>query len=211
MINWLWEKYPNGLVANVGKGDVPNKCKGLARYLAKYVASPPIAVRRIVSYDGMIVKYWYQDHKTRSKVFEAVDVFTFIGRMVQHIMPKSFHRVRYYGLESTRSFKKWAGVIREGVKKLGRIVKGAYEIVTKKKYRERYEKASGHDPMECRFCGGEMGVWKIWHPKYGLIYDESENIKSGRYEPYRSDGGREGCSIRPSTRGVQLSLFALLS
>ncbi|MCI5131275.1 MAG: hypothetical protein D3904_07070 [Candidatus Electrothrix sp. EH2] len=89
LINCLWEKYPDGLVANAGKGDVPNNCKGLARYLAKYVASPPIAVRRIISYDGEVVKYWYQDHKTKSKVFEAVDVFTFIGRMVQHIMPKS--------------------------------------------------------------------------------------------------------------------------
>jgi hypothetical protein len=38
-------------VANVSKGNVPNECRGLARYLAKYVASPPIAVRRIVKYD----------------------------------------------------------------------------------------------------------------------------------------------------------------
>lgn len=62
----------------------------LARYLAKYVACPPIAVRRIVSYDGQRVKYWYKDHKEKSKKFEEVDVFTFIGRMVQHIMPKWF-------------------------------------------------------------------------------------------------------------------------
>jgi len=116
LINGLRKEYPDGLVANAGKGDVPNNCKGLARYLARYVASPPIAVRRIVSYDGEIVKYWYQDHKTRSKVFETVDVFTFIGRMVQHIMPKNFHRVRYYGLESTKSFKKWAEVITQGIK-----------------------------------------------------------------------------------------------
>ena len=213
LISELWKKYPNGLVANVSKGDVPNNCKGLARYLAKYVASPPIAVRRIVSYDGETITYWYQDHETRSKKFERVDVFTFIGRMVQHIMPKNFHRVRYYGLESTKSFKKWAKVITQGIKKLGRVVKGVYEIVTKKKYSERYEKISGHDPMKCRCCGGRMELWKIWHPKYGLIYDESENIKSGKYElyPTRFDEGRGGRPIRSSTGGVQLSLFTLLS
>ena len=163
---------------------MPNNCKGSARYSAKYVAGPPIAVRRIVGCDGERVKYWCQDHKTRSELFESADVFTFIGRMVQHIMPKNFHRVRCYGLESTTSFKKRAEVIRPGIKKLGRTVKGAYEIVTKKKYRVRYEKISGYDPMKCRCCGGEMGLWKIRHPEYGLVYDESESIKSGKYEPY---------------------------
>lgn len=211
LVNELWQKYPKGLVANVSKGSVPKKCKGLARYLAKYVASPPIAVRRIVNYDGKTVTYWYQDHKTKSKMFETVDVFTFIGRMVQHIMPKSFHRVRYYGLESTKSFKKWAEVIKQGIKKLGKVVKGVYEIVARKHYRERYKKMSGHDPMKCRYCGGEMELWKIWHPKYGLIYDESENIEAGKYEPHpEQSAGRGGrCAVRSPTRGVQLPLFAV--
>jgi hypothetical protein len=84
----------------------------------------------------------------------------FIGRMVQHIMPQGFHRVRYYGLESTKSFKKWAEVIRQGIKKLGKGVKGVYEIVRKKKYRERYEKISGKDPMKCRCCGGCKGLFE---------------------------------------------------
>ena len=79
----------------------------MARSLAKYVASPPIAVRRILDYDGKTVTYWYKDHKSKSKKVEKVDVDTFIGRMVQHIMPKGFKRVRYYSLESTRTFKNW--------------------------------------------------------------------------------------------------------
>jgi len=63
LINELYKKYPKGLVANVQKGKVPEYCKGLAKYLAKYVACPPIAVRRIVNYDGKEVSYYYQDHK----------------------------------------------------------------------------------------------------------------------------------------------------
>jgi len=59
LINVLWQKYPKGLVANVSKGSVPESCRGLAGYLAKYVAAPPIAVRRIVNYDGQTVEYWY--------------------------------------------------------------------------------------------------------------------------------------------------------
>jgi len=66
LIDDLWKKYQNGLVANVSKGEVPDGGAGLARYLAKYVASPPIAVRRIISYDGSNVTYWYNDHKTKA-------------------------------------------------------------------------------------------------------------------------------------------------
>jgi hypothetical protein len=43
LIDALWKKYPKGLVAQVTKGKVPEQCRGLARYLAKYVASPPMA------------------------------------------------------------------------------------------------------------------------------------------------------------------------
>lgn len=183
LVDELWKKYPKGFVANVSKGNVPEQCKGLARYLAKYVASPPIAVRRIVSYDGQTVKYWYKDHKTKSKKFEVVDVLTFIGRMVQHIMPKFFQRVRYFGLQATKTFKKWAKVIKKAVSLINGVVKGAYQIVKEKKYRDRYKEISGNDPMICRHCGHEMELWKIWHPKYGLIFYEYENLKRGKYNP----------------------------
>ena len=85
---------------------MPKRVKGLAKYLAKYVVSPPISVRRIMSYDGQRVKYWYNDHKSGRRKEEEVDVFTFIGRMVQHILPKGMQRIRYYGLHATRIYEK---------------------------------------------------------------------------------------------------------
>ena len=109
----------------MSKGNVPETCGGLARYLAKYVASPPIALRRIVSYDGEYVTYWYNDHMTKSRKVETVEADVFIGRMVQHIIPKWFHRVRYYGLQATKTFEKWSEVILKGMKALGRKVKRA--------------------------------------------------------------------------------------
>ena len=63
-IDELYRNYPDGLVANIQKGEVPKRIRELAKYLAKYVVSPPISVRRIVSYDGKRVRYWYQDHKS---------------------------------------------------------------------------------------------------------------------------------------------------
>ena len=50
--------YPRGFVAYVQSGEVPPGGGGLARYLAKYLVSPPISLRRIEEYDGTIVRYW---------------------------------------------------------------------------------------------------------------------------------------------------------
>ena len=206
LVDRLWKEYPKGFVANVSKGKAPETFSGLSRYLAKYVASPPIAVRRIINYDFKTVTYWYNDHETKAKKTETVDVFTFIGRMVQHIMPKWFQRVRYYGLEASKTFKKWSAVIQEGIKKIKGLVKGAYQIIKRKTYRQRYREMSGKDPMICRHCGHIMELYQIWHPKYGVLYDELENIKGGKYEQKEKLDRGGGHSIRPPAGGVQLPL-----
>ena len=40
---------------------------------------------------------------------------------------------------------------------------------------------TGRDPFRCPHCGAEMAVWRVWHPTYGVIYDEGEMIKRGTY------------------------------
>jgi hypothetical protein len=60
IVDQCYKKYPKRFVAHVEKGDVPGRYKSLAKYLAKYVVSPPISVRRIDSYDGQTVIYHYR-------------------------------------------------------------------------------------------------------------------------------------------------------
>lgn len=200
MVDSLYKKYTKGFVANASKGEAPEKAKGLAKYLAKYMASPPISVRRIIKYDGKMVTYWYNDHETGARKEETIDVLTFIGRMVQHILPKGFQRIRYYGLQATRTYEKWSQVIKDGIKNFSKTVKGVYEVVASRNYRKRYMESSGKDPLECSFCGCGMKIWKIWHPKYGVIYDEEKNIRQGKYEKHSGDGERKGdggrCTVR---------------
>jgi Putative transposase len=57
LVDVFFRKYPNGLVTNVQKGKVPSQYQSLARYVAKYVVSPPISVKRIDRYDGERVTY----------------------------------------------------------------------------------------------------------------------------------------------------------
>ena len=181
LVDLCFRKYPGGLVANVHKGKVPSQYQSVASYVAKYVVSPPIAVRRIDRYDGERVTYHYRSHKTERTEHETVDVNTFIGRMVQHTMPKGFKRIRYYGVQATKTFVKVKAVMQAALAKVEGVVKGAVKILARLTYRQRDEQSTGRDPLICPRCGGEMGLWRIWHPTYGVIYDEVQVIKRGTY------------------------------
>src|SRR5437879_5217578 len=175
------------LAANVGSIAACLWARGITfvgrySYVAKYVVSPPIAVRRIDRYDGHRVTYHYRSHRTERVEHATVDVDTFIGRMVQHTMPKGFKRIRYYGVQATKTFAKVKVVIQAALAKVEGVVKGAVKIIARLTYRQRYEKSTGRDPLRCPHCRGEMGLWRIWHPTYGVIYDEVQVIKRGTYE-----------------------------
>ena len=51
-VETCFRPYPDGLVPNVPKGAVPAQAQSVARYVATYVVSPPIAVRRLERSDG---------------------------------------------------------------------------------------------------------------------------------------------------------------
>jgi Putative transposase/Transposase zinc-binding domain len=181
LVDACFTKYPNGLVTNVQKGAIPSQYQSLARYVAKYVVSPPISVRRIDRYDGARVTYHYRSHRTDRMEHETVTVDTFIGRMVQHMMPKGFKRIRYAGVQATKTFAKVRVMIQAALAKVEGGVKGAVQIIARLTYRQRYEESTGRDPLICPHCHHDMAVWRIWHPTYGVIYDEGEVIKRGTY------------------------------
>jgi hypothetical protein len=112
---------------------------------------------------------------------ETVDVDTFIGRMVQHTVPKGFKRIRYYGVQATKTFAKVKVAIQAALAKVEEVVTGAVKIIARLSYRQRYAKSTGREPLICSHCGGEMGLWRMWHPGYGVIYDEAQVIKRGTY------------------------------
>jgi hypothetical protein len=122
-------RYRKGFVTNVQKGDVPARYQSLARYLAKYVVSPPISLRRIDPYDGHHVTYHYRSHKSERVEWERVAVYTFIGRMIQHVFPQGFQRSRYYGVQATKTFAKLRGVIQAALAKVTGLIQGAIKII----------------------------------------------------------------------------------
>jgi hypothetical protein len=212
LVDACYTRYREGFVTNVQKGDVPSRYQSLAIYLAKYVVSPPISLRRIDRYDGHQVTYHYRSHKSEQVERETVAVYTFIGRMVQHVFLKGFQRVRYYGVQATRTFAKLKGVIQAALAKVQGLVKGAIKIIAPLTYRQRYQRSTGLDPLRCPHCHSDMGVWRIWHPTYGVIHDELEAIRRGKYAsqaPRADPTGSHGRTVWPAARGISLSLSGL--
>ncbi len=101
LVEACYTRYREGFVTNVQQGKVPAQYQSVARDVAQYVVSPPIAVRRIDRYDGERVTYHYRSHRTERVEHETVAVDMFIGRMVQHTVPKGFKRIRYDGVQAT--------------------------------------------------------------------------------------------------------------
>ena len=142
--------------------------RGLIKYLTKYLSSPPIGLSRIVDYDGESVKYYYQSHRTKVVEYETIDAQTLIGRMVQHILPKGFQRVRYYGLQATATFRKGYDVI---VGVTGDLVDAMVSDVKRIDYVAFFEEVAKRNPLKCSFCGAVMELVRLFHPDRGLFFD----------------------------------------
>ena len=170
-IDRAWKDFPKGFVSYVQPGDVPAGGKGIAKYLAKYVVSPPISIRRIEAYSGQFVSYWYRDHKTKKVQHETIPADNFIGRMVQHILPKGFQRIRYYGFHSNPRYDKMRTVIKSILPTDIPDDPNGFRVIPRKKFRQLSEETFGKDPLKCPICGNIMELESIWHPDHGFILD----------------------------------------
>ncbi len=209
-------RYKKGFVVHL-QGDILARLQQLTKYIVKYVVSPPMALSRIVRYESEQgrVTYWYRDHVSRKKKQETVSRETFIGRMAQHILPKGFQRIRYYGIQATCKLRKERQQITVALKGVVQLGIELVEKVKRGSYRQRMKASFGFDPQQCPRCGAEMWLWRIWHPQYGVVYDEYERLKQEAEREYERSRWAELKRLRARDAGtgaggnVQLSLFEL--
>jgi hypothetical protein len=101
--------------------------------------------------------------------------------MRQHTVPKGCKRIRYDGGQATTTFAKVKSMIQEALAQGQGVLKGTVKLMARLTSRQRYEQSTGQDPVSCPPWRGAMGWWRIWHPTYGMIYDEVQVIKRGTY------------------------------
>lgn len=183
-VDACWKAYPKGFVAHVKEKKVPAGGKALARYLAKYLVSPPISVRRIESYDGATVRYWYRDHRTGCIEHETVPVLRFIGRMVQHILPKGFQRIRYYGLHGSRRYDSSKIKVTELLSPSNAPQPSEHRALPRMTFSDLCRQSCGIDPFICLSCGDRMELTQVVLPHRGVVYDLFEKMEKA--QPRRS-------------------------
>jgi hypothetical protein len=158
------------------------------------------------------VTYHYRSHKSEQGERETVAVSTFIGRMGQQVFPKGFQRIRYYGVQATKTFATLKGRIQEALTKVQGVIQGAVKLIAPLTYRQQYQQSSGRDPWRCPHCQHARGIWRIWPPTYGVIPDELEAMRRGQYASQATRAAPPGSlrrTLRPATGGLSRSLSGL--
>ncbi len=75
--------------------------KNVAKYAARYVRHPAIANGRIIDYNRKGVTFYYKDEED-NELFITKKITNFITSLIQHIPPKQFKMIRYYGAYSRK-------------------------------------------------------------------------------------------------------------
>ena len=88
-----WEQDWNVWSKPWGKGKT-----AVLEYLARYVHRIAISNRRVVAMDGEGVTFRYKNRKSGQMRVCTLSGHEFMRRFLQHVLPKGFHKVRYYGL-----------------------------------------------------------------------------------------------------------------
>lgn len=70
----------------------------LLEYLGRYVRRVAITEKRIIKDDNNTVTFMYFDDRKKQKRKMSLDGIEFMRRYLQHVLPKGFHKVRYYGI-----------------------------------------------------------------------------------------------------------------
>jgi hypothetical protein len=89
----VWRRQWCSYCKPYGKGQ-----DAVLNYLARYVFRVALTNHRLVAMDDTHVTFRYKDHKTGQWRTERLEGVQFLRRFLFHVLPKGFHKVRYYGL-----------------------------------------------------------------------------------------------------------------
>ena len=116
-------------------------------YLARYVFKVAISDSRIVRFDDTHVCFGYRKvHSNRVRTM-GLPIFAFMHRFLQHVLPRGFMKVRYYGFVSP-NFSMPLEQIRARVELAQGFAPQAREAAI--------ERPVAPTPLCCRHCGGRL-------------------------------------------------------
>jgi hypothetical protein len=120
-------------------------------YLSRYLFRVAISNQRILAYDGARVTF-----KAKQETV-TLGVEEFIRRFLQHVLPKGFVKVRYYGL--------WASACRPKLEKARRILNDHHAAIGKRPPRTATAESVPRPVPRCPRCGCEYDRSPVTIPR----------------------------------------------
>jgi hypothetical protein len=127
-------------------------------YLSRYTHRVAISNRRLIALDDNGVTFNYKDYRADGRArYKVMTLATseFIRRFLLHVLPKGFHRIRYYGLLAKSSCAENLARARQLLAVLKPQDKPANSAATDQ------AAASSHS---CPCCGGRMRIIETFAP-----------------------------------------------
>ena len=125
---------------------------GALKYLAPYIFRVAISNSRIIRFDGENVTYLYKPRGKKTFKRRTLTAAEFIRRFLQHVLPRGFVKVRYYGLLSS--------AVRPKLKALQIFLKSSYSNLSGQN-EECSEDAAEKYAACCPSCGCRMRLQGI--------------------------------------------------
>lgn len=85
--------------------------QGALEYLSAYVHRTALSSQRIVRDEHGRITFTYRDSQSGQTRLATVSAAEFLRRFLQHILPRGFQRVRYFGWWSAAAKTKWSRIL----------------------------------------------------------------------------------------------------
>jgi putative transposase/transposase-like zinc-binding protein len=121
-------------------------------YVGRYTHRVAISNHRLVEIeDGQVKFQWrdYRDHNQQKTLTLSAEEF--IRRFLLHVLPRGFHRIRYYGFLGNRYRKEKLEHCRQ-LLNMTPPNESSSQPQPREDYRDRYERLTGHSLRECPVC-----------------------------------------------------------
>ena len=128
------------------------------KYIGAYVFRVAVSESRIVNYDGQSVRIKYQKVGSSKWRYMQIDVFEFMRRFLQHVLPTGFMKIRHSGFLSP-NFK-------VPIQKIRELISALYEVLRKCPVKVRAP--SKPKPLKCTHCHTVM-KWVLFVPPVRCI------------------------------------------
>jgi hypothetical protein len=130
---------------------------GALKYLAPYIFRVAISNNRILKLENDHVTFRYRDTQTKAERFCTLGAEDFIHRFLQHVLPKGFVKVRYYGIFSP-GWRKPLATLRQQLNQTAQIILSQPNDLDGNSQADspQTEPASAAHILQCPICGRPM-------------------------------------------------------